>query len=66
MRTRAIPMGRIGRANEVASAIAFLASDDAAYVTGAMLPVDGGLTSGNGQPDFAALMGDAPPGGAPR
>jgi NAD(P)-dependent dehydrogenase (short-subunit alcohol dehydrogenase family) len=36
------PMGRIGEPAEVASAIAFLASDDASFITGAVLPVDGG------------------------
>jgi meso-butanediol dehydrogenase/(S,S)-butanediol dehydrogenase/diacetyl reductase len=40
-----IPMGRVGRADELASAIAFLASDDASYVTGAELPVDGGRSA---------------------
>jgi NAD(P)-dependent dehydrogenase (short-subunit alcohol dehydrogenase family) len=37
------PMGRIGRPEEVASAILFLASDEASFVTGAILPVDGGF-----------------------
>ncbi|MCC6943557.1 MAG: SDR family oxidoreductase, partial [Thermomicrobiales bacterium] len=36
------PMGRIGEPSEVAEAILFLASDAASFVTGAVLPVDGG------------------------
>jgi meso-butanediol dehydrogenase/(S,S)-butanediol dehydrogenase/diacetyl reductase len=42
---RLIPMGRVGRSDELASAIAFLASDDASYITGACLPVDGGRSA---------------------
>jgi NAD(P)-dependent dehydrogenase (short-subunit alcohol dehydrogenase family) len=36
------PMGRLGEPEEVAKAILFLASDDASFITGAILPVDGG------------------------
>nr|WP_092074175.1 SDR family NAD(P)-dependent oxidoreductase [Dendrosporobacter quercicolus]NSL47700.1 SDR family oxidoreductase [Dendrosporobacter quercicolus DSM 1736]SDM80280.1 NAD(P)-dependent dehydrogenase, short-chain alcohol dehydrogenase family [Dendrosporobacter quercicolus] len=39
------PIGRIGRAAEVAAAICFLASDQASLITGVALPVDGGLTA---------------------
>lgn len=41
-RSRAIPMGRMGNAFEIARAAAFLASDDASFITGVCLPVDGG------------------------
>lgn len=42
--TRAIPLGRIGQPDDLPGAIAFFASDDAAYVTGQVLSVSGGLT----------------------
>ena len=41
------PLGRIVEPIDVASAVAFLASDDAAAITGVALPVDCGLTAGN-------------------
>lgn len=41
-----VPMGRVGSPDELAAAIEFLASEDAGYVTGTVLPVDGGLSMG--------------------
>ncbi len=40
------PVGRVGRPEDIAAAIAFLAADDAAFINGANLVVDGGLTAG--------------------
>ncbi len=63
-----IPMGRVGRAEEVASVVAFLASEDASYITGAGIVIDGGLTASNGQPNFnrffEAALEEAGGGGA--
>jgi 3-oxoacyl-[acyl-carrier protein] reductase len=42
-----IPLGRYASAGEVAAAVEFLASADAAYITGAVIPVDGGLGMGH-------------------
>jgi meso-butanediol dehydrogenase/(S,S)-butanediol dehydrogenase/diacetyl reductase len=43
------PLGRVGEPEDVVGAALFLASDEAAWITGAVLPVDGGLTAGNMQ-----------------
>jgi meso-butanediol dehydrogenase/(S,S)-butanediol dehydrogenase/diacetyl reductase len=45
-----MPLGRVAMPSDIAAVIAFLASDDARFITGAILPVDGGVTASNGQP----------------
>ena len=52
---RRIPLGRAGEPEDVASVVAFLASEDARFVTGVNLPVDGGVSASNGQPNFMAF-----------
>ena len=42
----AVPLGRFAKPSEIASAVAFLADDSAGYITGAVIPVDGGLAMG--------------------
>jgi 3-oxoacyl-[acyl-carrier protein] reductase len=44
---KAVPLGRYASADEVAAVVAFLAGADAAYITGAVIPVDGGLGMGH-------------------
>jgi NAD(P)-dependent dehydrogenase (short-subunit alcohol dehydrogenase family) len=44
--TGQVPLGRIGEADDIAGVVGFLASDAAAYITGAVIPVDGGLGMG--------------------
>ena len=52
-----LPIGRAATPEEVAGVIAFLASEDARFVNGVILPVDGGLQASNGQPNFLSLLG---------
>lgn len=45
--TAAVPLGRVGRVEEIAATVAFLTSEGAGYITGANIPVDGGLGMGS-------------------
>jgi predicted SnoaL-like aldol condensation-catalyzing enzyme len=47
----------VAKGSHIAGVIAFLASEDALFVNGAILPVDGGVHASNGQPNFLSLMG---------
>ncbi|HEY9226897.1 MAG TPA: SDR family oxidoreductase [Gemmatimonadaceae bacterium] len=51
-----IPLGRAARPDEIASVIAFLASDDASFVNGVNLPIDGGVSASNGQANPTAFL----------
>ena len=53
-----IPLQRVGLPEEIASAVAFLASDDASYITGEKLVIDGGMTADTGAPSFSAFLND--------
>jgi NAD(P)-dependent dehydrogenase (short-subunit alcohol dehydrogenase family) len=48
-RNAAVPMGRMGTARDVANAAVFLASDEARFITGVCLPVDGGQSCAVGE-----------------
>ncbi|HEX7741643.1 MAG TPA: SDR family oxidoreductase, partial [Sphingobium sp.] len=52
--TEAIPLGRYGTPEEMANVIAFLASDEASYMTGSIVIADGGTTAHTGQPNISA------------
>lgn len=51
-----IPLRRYGAPADIASVIAFAASDAAGWMTGAIIPVDGGITAHNGQPDLTPFL----------
>jgi len=44
---KAVPLGRFSSASEIAKVVSFIASDEASYITGALIPVDGGLGMGH-------------------
>jgi meso-butanediol dehydrogenase / (S,S)-butanediol dehydrogenase / diacetyl reductase len=52
-----LPIGRAATPEEVAGVIAFLASEDALFINGVNLPIDGGLDASNGQPNFLSIFG---------
>src|SRR5271155_5730751 len=52
-----LPIGRAATPEDIAGVIAFLASEDAVFINGVILPVDGGLHASNGQPNFLELLG---------
>jgi meso-butanediol dehydrogenase/(S,S)-butanediol dehydrogenase/diacetyl reductase len=54
----ASPIGRMGSSEEVAEVVAFLASDAASYVSGAIIPVDGGIAAATGLPNFNKFLSE--------
>jgi 3-oxoacyl-[acyl-carrier protein] reductase len=52
--TKAMHLTRLGLPEDIANAALFLASDEAAFITGAVIPVDGGVTARMPVPDISA------------
>jgi 3alpha(or 20beta)-hydroxysteroid dehydrogenase len=61
MAFRRVPLQRIGQPSEIANASLFLASDEASYITGAELAVDGGWGAGYFQPVLPGAPEGLPP-----
>ncbi len=59
LRANMNPMGRVGKPEEVADLALFLASDDASYVNGVAIPVDGGFTAGKFIDDWEEIVASA-------
>jgi len=54
-----LPIGRAATPDDIAGVIAFLASEDAVFINGVILPVDGGVQASNGQPNFLKFLGQS-------
>ncbi len=54
--TRSIPLRRAGTPDEIAAVVAFVASDEASFMTGSVLTADGGLSAATGQPSLPELI----------
>lgn len=52
-----VPLQRPGKPEEIARLVRFLASDEASYMTGAIIPADGGISAWTGQPNVARMLG---------